>query len=420
MPPAGKGSLDLTKYVALGNSATAGYADNALYNKAQLVAYPNLIAQQLRLAGGGDFRQPLVSPTSPGIGAQLNARYVLSPVTDCMGTMSLSPVHATAEGDMGIFLTSVAFDGPFQNMGIPGLKAPAALMQGYGNPQNGMQNFNPFFTRMTSNPASASVMSDVLSQQPTFFSLAIGNDDVLPYATSGGAADQITPAGGAGVSFSASVTAIVNNLTANGAKGAIANVPHINLLPFFTTIPYNGLALDQANAAGLTAAYGGAINFHEGYNPFVIQDANAPGGLRQIQEGEFILLTTPQDSLKCKGWGSVKPVPHQFVLTANEITEITEAITAYNVTLKTLADEKGLAFVDLNAYLNTVKSGILVNGRIINSQFVSGGAFSLDGLHFTALGNALVANQFIKAINAKYGSTIPQVNAGLYKGVSFP
>jgi len=51
---------------------------------------------------------------------------------------------------------------------------------------------------------------------------------------------------------------------------------------------------------------------------------------------------------------------------------------------------------------------------------VAGGAFSLDGVHLTPLGNALLANSFIKAINSKYGSTIPQVDATRYKGVAFP
>src|SRR3954463_11488132 len=55
-PAAGKGSLNLDKYVAIGSAMTAGYADNALYRKAQETSYPNLIAQQLKPAGGGDFK----------------------------------------------------------------------------------------------------------------------------------------------------------------------------------------------------------------------------------------------------------------------------------------------------------------------------------------------------------------------------
>jgi hypothetical protein len=108
------------------------------------------------------------------------------------------------------------------------------------------------------------------------------------------------------------------------------------------------------------------------------------------------------------------------VLTQNEISLVSNAITAYNATLKSIAMSNKLAFVDVNAFMSSVKTGIVFNGMGINSMFVSGGAFSLDGINLTPIGNALLANEFIKAINANYGSTIPQVNAGRFKGVSFP
>ena len=56
----------------------------------------------------------------------------------------------------------------------------------------------------------------------------------------------------------------------------------------------------------------------------------------------------------------------------------------------------------------------------MSSTFVSGGAYSLDGLHFTPRGNALLANEFIKSINTYYGARIPEINAGNYRGALFP
>src|SRR5207245_841228 len=159
----------------------------------------------------------------------------------------------------------------------------------------------PYFTRMTADPQNASILSDAAAQKATFFSLTIGNNDVLSYAFAGGASDFITPSD----QFNGSVDAIVNTLTANGAKGVVANIPDVTSMPYFTTIPYNGLVLDQASAQALSGAYAQlGISFHAGANPFIIEDDNAPGHLRQIQSGEYILLTTPTDSLKCGGWGS--------------------------------------------------------------------------------------------------------------------
>jgi hypothetical protein len=192
-------------------------------------------------------------------------------------------------------------------------------------------------------------------------------------------------------------------------------------MPYFVTIPYNGLLLDAANAAALNAAYAPlGITFQAGYNGFIIQDVNAPGGLRQIVDGELILLSIPQDSIKCGGWGSMKAIPNQYVLTNDEIVKIEDAINAYNVKLKSVADAKGLAFVDVNAFMSSLKTGIIYNGVTLGAQYVSGGAFSLDGVNLTPIGNALLANQFIKAINAKYGSSIQQIDASKYKGIIFP
>jgi hypothetical protein len=422
VPAPSKGSIDVTTYVALGGSMTAGYADNALYYEAQLYSYPNLLAKQFKTVGGGDFTQPLVSANSVGMGSSLNARYTLAPVSDCKGAISLSPTPMAAQGDITVFTTSVASQGHFNNLGVPGAKTITMIYPGYGDPSKGQGNYNPFFARMTSDPVNASMLSDAAAQKPTFFSLTIGNNDVLSYAFSGGSYDFITPsAGPAGAGFDASVDLIVNTLTAGGAKGVVANIPAISSMPYFTTIPYNGLALDQANAAGLSSAYAQlGISFQAGYNPFIIQDDNAPGGLRQIKNGEFVLLTTPLDSIKCAGWGSLKPIPKQYVLTADEVAQAANAITSFNSKLKSVADAKGLAFVDVNAFMATVKSGIVYNGVQMSNLFVAGGAFSLDGIHLTPKGNALLANEYLKAINNKYGATIPLIDATSYRGVLYP
>ena len=65
-------------------------------------------------------------------------------------------------------------------------------------------------------------------------------------------------------------------------------------------------------------------------------------------------------------------------------------------------------------------SGIQYNGVNYSTTFVTGGSFSLDGVHLTGKGYAVIANEFIKAINAKYKSNLRQVNPNNYSGVKFP
>lgn len=421
-PSANKGHVDATRFVAIGNSITSGYADGALYYEGQQNSFVNILAQQFKLIGGGDFKQPLMSTSSIGVGSVGNAPFKLGYGTDCLGVTSLMPVPKATAGDTDAFKTSVyASQGPFNNMGVPGAKVITAVQTGYGNPSLGTGNFNSFFYRMASNPATASMLSDAVAMNPTFFSVFLGNNDVLAYALTGGVSDAITPsAGSIGVGFDASFNAIINALTANGANGVIANIPDITSLPYFTTIPYNGLTLRKGQADSLNAT-GIPFTFQEGNNAFVIEDTSvAFVGARQIKPGELILLDVPLDKIKCHGMGTLTPIPNMYVLTADEITKIQNAITAYNTTIKAVADLRGLAFVDVNAFLKSAQKGIVYNGVSLNANFVTGGAFSLDGLHLNPIGQALLANEFIKAINNKYTSTIPQIDATKYRGIIFP
>lgn len=424
VPSADKGSIDASKYVSIGNSITAGFADAALYYDGQVVSFPNLLAQQLKEVGGGEFKQPLFPAGSVGAGSTINARLILGYKTDCKGVSALSPVPLSATGDGNALFTNVAAQGPFNNMGVPGAKITTAVFPGYGNPALGLGKFNPFFTRMiqTSEYATASMLSKAAEQQATFFSVFLGNNDVLGYSLNGGAADSITPsAGPPGIGFDASLDLIINTLTANGAKGVIGSIPDVTSIPYFTTVPYNGLTLDASSAAALSAAYAPlGISFVAGANAFVIQDASVPGGIRKIKSNELILLSVPQDSIKCAGWGSQKPLANKYVLTETEIGKIQTAVAAYNSKIKAVASAKGLAFVDVNAFMANAKKGIAYNGINVNATFVSGGAFSLDGVHLTPRGNAMLANEFIKAINSTYGASIRQVNVTTYNGVVFP
>jgi hypothetical protein len=114
------------------------------------------------------------------------------------------------------------------------------------------------------------------------------------------------------------------------------------------------------------------------------------------------------------------PIPNRYVLTISEIELIENAISNYNSILKNHATSKKLAFVDVHSFFSSIKTGFVYNGVTLNASFVSGGVFSLDGLTITPRGNALLANEFIKAINITYKSTLPQIEATKYSGIIFP
>ena len=79
-----KGNADFSNYVAIGNSLTAGYADGTLYREGQINSYPNMLATQFKLAGGGNFKQPLL----PGNFGWPGAKRVLGPTLGCDGVQA--------------------------------------------------------------------------------------------------------------------------------------------------------------------------------------------------------------------------------------------------------------------------------------------------------------------------------------------
>src|SRR5690606_29508391 len=100
------------------------------------------------------------------------------------------------------------------------------------------------------------------------------------------------------------------------------------------------------------------------------------------------------------------PLEDKHILIPTEIAELKTATDAFNTIISNAASSKGLAFVDANALLTQVYvTGIPYEGYTLGSALVFGGAFSLDGVHPTARGYALIANEFSKAINTTYGST---------------
>jgi hypothetical protein len=451
--PLTAGSAVVTKYVALGDSYGAGFSDNALFTLAQEGSYANLLAKQFALAGGGDFKTPFMADNIGGL--LLGGNVILGPRLFFNGAGPV-PVSGKPTTEVTAKLT-----GPFNNLSVPGAKSYHLVASGYGNVAGVAAGLaNPYFARFATS-AATTVLADAVAQDPTFFSLWIGGNDVLGYATSGGTGkDQkgnLNPATYAANDitdpnvFANVYSTIVNTMTAKGAKGVVANLPYVTALPYFTTVPFNPVSLSDAVATQLNAGYiqynGGlqmmvnnklltpeeaakrTIKFVAGKNAVVIVDSyltnlSAYGlpSYRQVTKDDLIVLTassfigTPVGNDPTKVNGVSVPLEDQWVLSKDEIAEVKAATDAYNATIKAVADAKGLAFVDLRPIMDQIAgAGIVFNGYNTTSAFIFGGMFSLDGVHPSPRGYAIISNYFAKAINAKYGSNFKDVNVGQYR-----
>jgi lysophospholipase L1-like esterase len=456
-PSASAGSANFGRYLAVGNSLTAGYGDNGLYLEGQQNSYPSMLAQQFAQAGGGAFTQPLfTADQANGSGYLRLAGF----------TAAGTPITAPVTTNLAIRGGTVAaplytrYDTPINNLGVPGIRLADIQTVGYAT-------VNPYLERITSTATQtyfqrvkAEVAGTVNVPAVTFFSCWLGNNDVLGYATAGGAvaSSGITRTD----TFALKATRIINALTANNAKGIVSNIPDVAGVPFFTTVGPSARALLAAASVPTAAPFIyttgilaplqantrvtttlGSIRSAGGSEPLLLTLTAAPyvslygqptgkywrdfyaqakpGLPAAIPNLATFLATLQVDTTKAFGASTGNPFPSTLVLDATEQANVAAATTAFNASLLAAANAKGLAFFDANTYFRGVAASPTVVGAVNNSaSFITGNLFSLDGVHPTPRGYALVANEMIKAINAKYGSTIQPVNPASYRGVRFP
>lgn len=424
-PNYNEGTADFTRYVAVGCDFTAGFADSALYLEAQQNSFPAILASKFSIVGSDAFLQPLVNAgNGTGIDASGNvvSKLILATHVSCTGETFPDPVPASASGD-----ASNIFCNPspalYGNTAVPGMKSFQLLNTEFGRCDT---LGSPFYIRFATNPGNSTVAGDAALNDPTFFTLWIGFNDVYAYALSGGKglvggmdANDITPAD----TFSKSLDAVIAILTSNGSSGMIANIPMPESFPFFTTIPYNGLILSSDTAAEYTASFGGLLgNFSEGSNAYIVVDA-ATQSPRKIKSTEYITLACSSENLRCKGLGKPwNPIPDHYVVDENEKASIINSISSFNNKISQVAavDSSKVTLVDMKSFFSRIKNGYVFNGVHYDSRYLYGGFFSLDAIHPSQRGYALIANEWIAAINEKYGSLLPYADANNFPGILFP
>lgn len=471
------GDADFTTYVAVGNSLTAGYMDGTVYRVGQTYSFPNLLARQFALVGGGEFTQPSYAEDVNNLGGIQGLAATRLVIDASQGRPE------NIAGTSTITLTPQAT--AYNNMGVPGAKSFHLTFPGYGA-------LNPYFARHATSP-TATVLGDAMSKNPTFFTNWIGANDVLAYATNGGAqSDGVTPAADHNLTgnlnpatygmnditnsnvFASVYSTIVNTLTSGGAKGVVATIPSVTSIPYFTTVPYNALPAEatstNATAIGLyqflAVATGGRIaplNTAAGSkNPVLIKDADLTNISATIEfyaanSGNPLLVAnaaalgaifgqarhaTPNDLVVLPASsiigqpnasatapfninGVTWPLANKWVLTANEKAKVANATAAYNAAIVSIAASNNIAVADMNAIMNQLVSGLRIEtGQLYTANYFSGSAtegtvlFSLDGVHPNARGYAVIANEVIKVINEFYNANLPLHNPSYFPGIN--
>jgi lysophospholipase L1-like esterase len=399
-------TIDLSRYVALGDSLTAGYGAGCLVDRHQVFSFPRTLAEQI---GISDFEQPTIS--DPGI-------------PTCNGIQSLVPLVIGPISDHTGAPTNIALARPYDNLGIPG-----AVTDDLANTATSASN--PFFDIVLRRQGT--VVQQALSLNPTFMTVEIGPNDILDAVGAGLLLDGVT-ATPLDV-FTAEYNALAASLKASGRTVVLLGIPNVTSVPLATTIPpvVVNPATNQpvlgpdGNPIPLlgpgNAKYpcpGGAPACPLPPGTLVTLGASAPqaalGGQSLLGLGFGIPCAVNPTLPKCDNplpdGGFVPPATLNVgvLLYPDEVEAIVSRVEAMNAAIQAAAQANGFGYYDVDAFLQDVRAhGRDYGGIHVATDFVTGGFFSFgDPVHPSNVGYSIFADEFIQWLNATYKTKIPR------------
>lgn len=422
MPVNPPGGALMSRYVAIGNSITAGVQSGGINDSTQRQSYAFLVAQQ----AGTRFAYPSFTARYPapfsaitgGCSAPLANWRTQNPTDSLIPVASRQPCllrDATKATDI------------LNNLGVPFSYAADLLVSG-----TGLKYPQPpqVFVLGGRSQIERAIMAD-----PTFVSVFIGNNETLLPATAGiltgyqaSATSVPIPAVPTGAEFTTAFNNAMDSLkrAAPSIQGGImiSAVKVTNAPRYF---PADSLVLGP-NAATRLAAIG---TFTGRGAPAVVNcGVAATGGtgwlvsielITRIRDGSFRDPATGNviNAIVCNPLAAgSKSVGDIFMLDPTEIATLNKATDDYNAAISAKATSFGWAYLDLNPTLATLRTGATpaipaVPNFTSNTRDAAtapfGSLFSLDGAHPSAAGQKIIANAVIAAINAKYTLQIPIV-----------
>jgi len=402
------------RYVAIGNSLTAGFMDGGLIQAGQINSYPRLIANQLGL-DNEEFTQPWIA--APGIGSSTPSAPTMAAGVLYFDGADISVLGETPLDNIQSILLDATQPTAYHNLGVPGaLLADGLDAYDAASSVAGNNSFFEFINRSTDlfgnttlsatlpDGAGGTITVPYESGSMTYKAIAkggalatmwLGNNDVLGPATGGNPAPGFGLA--AATAFQAKYTATLSILAGglaqrNGfpATIVVANIPDITSIPYFIPLANFNVAIGGGWPAG----------FEEADVQFV----------RFPTLSVITTLNPLEDQIESK-----------YTITSAEATDIATVVATFNqiiagvATAVNASGEAKVGLMNANAILaglpaaqGTHFSFLLGAGMDVETAAATT-YFSLDGIHPNNVGYGLVANSFIDVINDLDGTSIPEV-----------
>ena len=361
------------RFVAMGTSNSQGVQSAGISAAAQRAAWPAQLAARANVG----FSLPLVQDPgcSPPLLAPLAANALLLGAFSAFGAGG-DLVSAVMTTCMPLMPGIVP---PTNNVAISGADVHDVLTTTIASATLTSARVGTLYSRVLA-PGQTQVTA-MLAQQPTFVSGEIAANDVLPAST--GRVSAMTPY----ANWQADFDQVIAAVQSTGARAVLVGLPNdANNFPsirrareFFNQWPYL-----------LTLGISVSFNCYFSSNSLFL-----PGYL-------LTLLSRAPTTATCAD----VPGAADYVLTASDMVAINARMAQINAHIQARANENGYAYFALSAVYDLPKPSLnLYNVLFSNTPF--GPNISLDGVHPSAQGQAILANAAVQAINARYGLSIP-------------
>jgi len=353
------------RYVALGTSNSMGVQSAGIFASGQRAAWPAQLAAHV----GTPFSLPLEQ--DPGCGPPLLPPLASDAIlVGAFGTDLVTLVMNTcAPLQAGVTL-------PANSVAISGANVHDALYSTIASQSN--PRIATLYSRVLL-PDQTQVTA-MLAQNPTFVSVELAANDVLPAST--GLISAMTPY----ADWERDYDQVIAAVKSTGARAVLvglpsnaANFPSVRRArEFFNQWPYL-----------LTLGITTSLNCYFSSNYLFI-----PGYLLTV------LSKTPTTATCADVPGTA-----DYVLTASDMNAINARMAQMNAHIQALAAANGYAYFSLDAVYALAKPSFnLANVLFSDNPF--GTYISLDGVHPSTAGQSLLAGAAIQAVNATYGLAI--------------
>ncbi|MBS1854689.1 MAG: hypothetical protein JST11_04940 [Acidobacteria bacterium] len=350
----GQKKADFSRFVVAGDSLSAGYQNSQLIESGQVHGYANVIATQARVS----LKLPLLP--APGYPQIAIAGYAV--VT---GLAPVARLNTQQTLDVAVPGFTVAALVGLRPSCTPDPADPIEVMAA--------EILNP---NCSSNPGPTE-LEEASALKPTTAILWVGNNDALFSILFGADPTDIATFG--------ALYHVAATTMAHAAKNlVIANIPDVTMVPYLTSAAK--LAAILKLPLPVVAA---ALGLQPG-------DMVTPYAFPAIQAMGSSLTALPDS-------GPQGPI----VIRAARLAQIRAAVIAYNAVIANEAKANGAVLVDIYSLINDLAAhGKEVDGQLLTTGFM-GGLFSMDGVHPTNTGYAIIANEFIKTMNRTLAAGIP-------------